>query len=78
VHIIGISSLAGGHNGLVPEIYRILKREGINNTMLVVGGVVPERDHHFLKDHGVSFIFGPGTRLTQAAADIIDKIMAEN
>jgi len=46
------------------------------DKVLVVGGVIPQQDHEFLKEHGVRFIFGPGTRLTEAAVDIIDHLLA--
>ena len=77
VHIIGISTLAGGHNGLIPELTRLLKEQNITDKMIVVGGVIPEKDHPFLKKNGVSFIFGPGTKLTIAAANIIDNLLAQ-
>jgi len=71
VHVLGISSLAGGHGTLVPEVLAELKRLGRGDILVVVGGVVPERDHPSLLDAGVSAVFGPGTPVTDAAESVL-------
>ena len=79
VHIIGISTLAGGHLTLIPQIISLLaksqNREDEASMMVVIGGVIPEKDQAFLKGQGVDFIFGPGTNLVEAASNILDKFM---
>ena len=74
VHIVGISSQAAGHKTLVPSLIHHLKEMGGEEVLVVVGGVIPHEDYSFLFDAGVSLIFGPGTRLTDAANKILDKI----
>ena len=73
MHIIGVSSQAAGHKALVPELVKELKKLGANDKVLVVGGVIPQQDYDFLYEHGVSCIFGPGTRIPVAVQDIIKK-----
>lgn len=75
VHIIGISSLAGGHKSLIPELIESLKKINRDDIMVVAGGVIPPQDYEFLRKHGVSFIFGPGTIITAAAKEILNKLM---
>ena len=75
VHLVGISSLAGGHKTLVPELVRALDDIGRPDVNIVVGGVIPEKDHQFLLDHGVMAVFGPGTVITDAAIDILNKLL---
>ncbi|MBX2945742.1 MAG: methylmalonyl-CoA mutase [Cyclobacteriaceae bacterium] len=76
VHIVGASSLAGGHKTLIPELVTALKKIGREDIMVVAGGVIPERDYAFLKQAGVSFIFGPGTVIPDAASEILKTLMA--
>jgi methylmalonyl-CoA mutase len=71
VHIIGLSTLAAGHNTLVPEIVAELKKRGTNDILLVVGGVIPRDDYDFLYKAGAVGIFGPGTNICHAALDLI-------
>ncbi|MCY4262703.1 MAG: methylmalonyl-CoA mutase [Candidatus Dadabacteria bacterium] len=71
VHVIGISSLAAGHKTLIPELIDKLKEMGADDIVVVAGGVIPKRDYDYLKNAGVSQIFGPGTVLSQAAEDIL-------
>jgi len=78
VHIVGVSSLAGAHKTLVPELIQELKKIGMENTMVVVGGVIPEQDYEKLKQAGVHFIFGPGTVLSEAAIKIFAKLGSGN
>ena len=67
VHIVGISSLAGGHKTLLPQLVAELNRLGRADMMVVVGGVIPAQDYQYLRDHGASTIFGPGTVIPIAA-----------
>jgi methylmalonyl-CoA mutase len=75
VHVIGASSLAGGHKTLVPDLIAALNKEGRPDIMVVAGGVIPPKDYEFLTNAGVGGIFGPGTIISDAAADILKKLM---
>lgn len=75
VHIVGASSLAGGHKTLIPELVEALKKIGREDILVVAGGVIPEKDYDFLTQKGVSFIFGPGTVITDAAKEILKKLI---
>ncbi|HEY9045199.1 MAG TPA: methylmalonyl-CoA mutase [Ohtaekwangia sp.] len=75
VHIVGASSLAGGHKTLVPQLIEALKRIGRPDIMVVAGGVIPQQDYDFLYNAGVSFVFGPGTVITEAAKDVLKKLI---
>jgi methylmalonyl-CoA mutase len=75
VHIVGASSLAGGHKTLVPALIRELRRLGRDDIMVVAGGVIPPQDHEFLRNAGVSAVFGPGTRIPEAAARMLDVLI---
>lgn len=74
VHILGVSSLANGHKTLVPEVIKELKELGRKDIMVVAGGVIPQQDYQFLYNAGVSFVFGPGTKIPEAAIDILTKL----
>jgi methylmalonyl-CoA mutase len=74
VHVCGISSLAGGHKTLLPELAEALKQMGRPDILVVAGGVIPEHDYSYLSEHGVAAVFGPGTRIPLAAADILRKL----
>jgi methylmalonyl-CoA mutase len=76
VHILGISSLAAGHKTLVPEVFNKLKEIGRDDILVIVGGVIPKKDHNFLLNAGVAGIFGPGTVISKAAIEIL-KILLE-
>ena len=76
VHIIGISSLAGGHKTLLPKLMEELKKYGREDIMVTVGGVIPPHDYEFLYQNGASFIFGPGTKLPESAKQIMEKLLA--
>lgn len=67
VHIVGVSSLAAGHNTLVPQVIDELKKLGASDIKVVVGGIIPSQDYDFLKEAGASDIFGPGTMVTDSA-----------
>ncbi|HJU33072.1 MAG TPA: methylmalonyl-CoA mutase [Hyphomicrobiaceae bacterium] len=77
VHIIGVSSLAAGHLTLVPDLTAALEKEGRGDIMIVVGGVIPPADYDTLYAAGAKAVFGPGTNIPKAAADLIDKLNAE-
>jgi methylmalonyl-CoA mutase len=74
VHIVGVSSQAAAHKTLVPALIEALKREGAGDILVVVGGVIPPKDYDFLKKAGVSAIYGPGTNIPEAAAEILSLI----
>jgi methylmalonyl-CoA mutase len=75
VHILGVSSLAAGHKTLVPQVIEELKKYGRDDIMVVAGGVIPQQDYDFLFQHGVSFVFGPGTVIARSAIDILNKLI---
>lgn len=72
VHILGISSLAAGHKTLVPETIEALKKLGREDILVIVGGVIPSQDYDYLFEKGVAGIFGPGTVIAKAAANILE------
>jgi len=74
VHVIGISSQAAGHKTLVPQIISELKAQGAEDILVVCGGVIPAQDYDALYDAGVSAIYGPGTNIPAAAAEVLELI----
>jgi len=74
VHIIGMSSLAGGHKTLLPMLVEELKQRGREDIIVIAGGVIPPQDYEFLKEHGASLIFGPGTLIPVAAVRILKEL----
>ncbi|WP_370478565.1 methylmalonyl-CoA mutase [Tamlana flava] len=72
VHVLGISSLAAGHKTLVPQVIEELKKYGRDDIMVIVGGVIPKQDYQFLFDAGVVAVFGPGTKISDAAVKILE------
>ena len=72
VHVIGVSSQAAGHKTLVPALIKELNLQGANDILIVCGGVIPTQDHDFLFKQGVSAIYGPGTNIPIAAAEIME------
>ncbi|WP_061231322.1 methylmalonyl-CoA mutase [Leptospira interrogans] len=77
VHILGVSSLAAGHKTLVPQVIAELKRLGREDIMVVAGGVIPQQDYDILYKAGVTGIFGPGTKISKAAADILELLIKD-
>jgi len=75
VHVIGISSLAGAHKTLVPNLISELKKFKNENIMIIVGGVIPKKDYAFLYNKGVSGIFGPGSNIGESAISILDLLL---
>ncbi|MFT4969635.1 MAG: methylmalonyl-CoA mutase [Chitinophagales bacterium] len=76
VHILGVSSLANGHKTLVPQVIAELKALGREDIMVVAGGVIPRQDYDLLFDQGVAFVFGPGTKIPEAAIDVLKQLMS--
>lgn len=75
VHVIGISTLAGAHKTLVPELIKLLKQENANDILVVVGGIIPPQDEKELLDTGVSLLFPPGTPVIDAAIAILERLL---
>ena len=75
VHVLGISSLAGGHKTLIPQVISELKLLGREDILVIAGGVIPSQDYQFLYDSGVAAIFGPGTSITKAAKHILEILL---
>ena len=71
VHILGVSSLAAGHKTLVPAVIEELKNYGREDIMVIVGGVIPHQDYQYLFDAGAIAVFGPGTKISEAAIEIL-------
>lgn len=75
VHVVGASSLAGGHKTLIPELVNALAKIGRPDIIVVAGGVIPKQDYDYLYQRGVAGIFGPGTPVAQSAKNILEKIL---
>ena len=71
VHILGVSSLAGGHKTLVPKVIEALKLYGREDIMVIVGGVIPKQDYRYLFDAGTVAVFGPGTKISDTAITVL-------
>ena len=71
VHVVGVSSQAAGHKTLVPELVEALREAGAGHVVVVCGGVIPPQDHDFLHKAGVAAVYGPGTNIPAAAAEIM-------
>ncbi|MGA1495958.1 MAG: methylmalonyl-CoA mutase family protein, partial [Rhodothermales bacterium] len=76
VHIVGVSTLAGAHRTLVPELVRALKASGREDILVIAGGVIPEQDIAALQSAGVHAVFGPGTVIPEAADALLDTLLA--
>lgn len=77
VHILGVSSLAAGHKTLVPQVIEELKKYGREDIMVIVGGVIPAQDYQYLFDAGAAAVFGPGTKISEAAILLLNILMDE-
>ncbi|WP_290697276.1 methylmalonyl-CoA mutase [Lacinutrix sp.] len=75
VHILGVSSLAAGHKTLVPQVIEELKNYGREDIMVIVGGVIPKQDYQYLFDAGAVAVFGPGTKISEAAITILEVLI---
>ncbi|MFT7072412.1 MAG: methylmalonyl-CoA mutase [Patiriisocius sp.] len=78
VHILGISSLAAGHKTLVPQVITELKKLDREDIMVIVGGVIPVQDYQFLFDAGATAVYGPGTRISDAAIEMLELLININ
>ena len=76
VHLIGVSTQAAGHKTLVPELMTALEAGGAEDILVICGGVIPAKDHDFLKAAGVSAIYGPGTNIPEAAREVLGLLSA--
>jgi methylmalonyl-CoA mutase len=74
VHAVGVSTLAAGHKTLVPAIIAELKKQGADDIIVFVGGVIPRQDYEFLYEAGVKGIYGPGTPIPASAKDVLEQI----
>jgi len=77
VHVIGVSSQAGGHKTLVSDLIRELREQNARDITVVVGGVIPPQDYPYLREQGVAAVFGPGTPIPKAAGEVLDAIRAK-
>ena len=77
VHILGVSSLAAGHKTLVPQVIEELKELGRGDIMVIVGGVIPQQDYQFLFDAGAAAVFGPGTKISEAAIGLLEIMLPD-
>jgi methylmalonyl-CoA mutase len=77
VHILGVSTLAAGHKTLVPQVIEELKKYGREDIMVIVGGVIPSQDYQFLFDAGAVAVFGPGTKISDAAISILEVLLED-
>ncbi|MEK6452036.1 MULTISPECIES: methylmalonyl-CoA mutase [unclassified Myroides] len=77
VHALGVSSLAAGHKTLVPQVIEELKKYGRDDIMVIVGGVIPAQDYQFLFDAGAVAVFGPGTKISEAAITMLEILIGE-
>ncbi|SFT53224.1 heterodimeric methylmalonyl-CoA mutase large subunit precursor [Lishizhenia tianjinensis] len=75
VHVLGVSSLAAGHKTLVPQVIEELEKLGRGDIMVVAGGVIPQQDYDFLYEAGVFGVFGPGTKISKAAQNILNLLI---
>lgn len=72
--MVGVSSQAAGHKTLIPQLIEALRVLGAGDIIIVCGGVIPPQDYDFLNKAGVKAIFGPGTRITEAAIEVLSAI----
>lgn len=75
VHVLGVSSLAAGHKTLIPQVIQALKNYGREDILVIAGGVIPKQDYPFLMEAGVAGIFGPGTKISDSAIEILEKLI---
>lgn len=78
VHVVGVSSQAAGHKTLVPQLIEALRKQGAGDILVITGGVIPPQDYDFLRAAGVAGIYGPGTNIPVAAAEIVKLIRQQH
>jgi methylmalonyl-CoA mutase len=78
VHILGVSSLAAGHKTLVPQVLEALRNYKREDIMVIVGGVIPKQDYQFLFDAGAVAVYGPGTKISEAAIQILEILLGND
>ena len=78
VHVVGVSTQAGGHKTLVPQLVDALRREGAGDVVVVAGGVIPPKDYAELRARGVAAVFGPGTAIPKAAREVLQAIRSRH
>ena len=71
VHVVGMSSLAAGHKTLLPQLVEELKKQGREDIIVIIGGVIPSQDYDYIYEHGASAIFGPGTKIPEAGIEVM-------
>ena len=71
VHVVGVSTQAAGHKTLVPDLVKALRAQDGGDILVICGGVIPAQDYDYLHQQGVAAVFGPGTNIPDAAADIL-------
>jgi methylmalonyl-CoA mutase len=76
VHAVGVSTQAGGHRTLVPQLVEALREHGAGEVVVVAGGIIPPTDHGPLREAGCAAIFGPGTHVPEAAREVLEAIRA--
>jgi methylmalonyl-CoA mutase len=76
VHVVGVSTQAGGHRTLVPRLIETLRAQGAEEIAVVVGGIIPPKDYEQLREQGVARVFGPGTPVPQAVRQVLDVLRA--
>jgi methylmalonyl-CoA mutase C-terminal domain/subunit len=74
VDVVGLSSLAGAHNSLLPQVVEAIRRKGMSEVLIIAGGFIPAEDIPFLEEKGISAIFGPGTPIKQIADYIRENV----
>ncbi len=74
IDVVGLSSLAGAHKYLFPEIMQMLKEKGVRNVLVIAGGIIPEEDIPFLSEVGIAAVFGPGSSIKQIADYIRENV----
>ena len=77
VHMVGFSSLAAGHNTLLPELVEELKKRGRDDIMVAIGGVIPVQDYQHLYDSGAVAIFAPGTNIPEASMKLLNLLLEQ-
>lgn len=78
VHVVGVSTQAGGHRTLVPQLVESLRVQGAEGIAVVVGGIIPPKDYAYLQEHGTAKVFGPGTPVPEAVREVLAVVKARH